>query len=244
MKIPLKNVSLVAVASTHHNATIKALKYSSRFIEFGKILFFSEINPYPRKKFFKYVKTEKFNNISEWGKFIVFDLHKYISTPYIILIHADGFIVNPKKWTNKFLDFDYIGAPWPSPEDRVTFRDGQGKLIRVGNSVSLRSKKILELPTKLNLKWDNFLLNIPHEDGFLCVQHGSLLEKNGIKFAPLEVAAIFSREYPIPENKNVEPFLFHKWVGENKQYPNFIKHSFSNKFSNFLKNLWIKFKYK
>ena len=60
MKIPLKNVSLVAVASTHHIATIKALKYSSKFIEFGKILFFSEINPSPRENFFKYVKTEFF----------------------------------------------------------------------------------------------------------------------------------------------------------------------------------------
>jgi hypothetical protein len=243
MKIPLKNVSLVAVASTHHIATIKALKYSSRFIEFGNILFFSEINPSPKKKFFKYVKTEKFNNISEWGKFIVFDLHKYISTPYIILIHADGFIVNPRNWTTKFLDFDYIGAPWPIPKDFITFRDKQGKIFRVGNSVSLRSKKILELPTKLNLKWDNFMLNIPHEDGFLCVQHRSLLEQNGIKFAPLEIATIFSREYPVPENKNVEPFLFHKWIGENKKYPNFIKYSFYDKSFNFLKNLWIHWKY-
>ncbi len=239
MKINLKNVSLVAVASTHHTATVKALEYSCRFIEFGKVLFFSEINPCPQKKFFKYVKTVKFNNISEWGKFIVFDLHKYINTPYVILIHADGFIVNPKKWKNEFFEFDFIGAPWPLPKDPISFRDNKGKIFRVGNSVSLRSKKILELPSKLNLSWNNFTLNIPHEDGFLCVQHRSLLEKNGIKFAPIEVAAIFSREYPLPENRNVEPFLFHKWIGENKKYPNFIKLTFSNKLYNFFKNFWV-----
>ena len=244
MKISLKNVSLVAVASTHHIATIKALRFSSKYIDFGKILFLSEINPCPQKKFFTYVKTEKFNNISEWGKFIVFDLYKYISTPYIILIHADGFIVNPKNWDNKYLEFDYIGSPWPLPKDSISFRDKQGKIFRVGNSVSLRSKKILELPSKLKLKWNNFILDIPHEDGFLCVQQRSLLEKNGIKFAPVEVAALFAREYPIPENKNVEPFLFHKWVGENKKYPNFIRHSLYKKFYNFLKNLMIQFRIK
>lgn len=244
MKIILKNVSLVAVASTNHVATIKALKYSSKHIEFGEILFFSEINPCPKRKFFKYVKTEKFNNISEWGKFIVFDLYKHINTPYIILIHADGFIVNPKSWMNTFLDFDYIGAPWPLPRDPISFRDECGKIYRVGNSVSLRSKKILELPSKLKLSWGNFILNIPHEDGFLCVQHRDLLEKKGMKFAPIEIAAYFAREYPIPENRGIEPFLFHKWIAENKKYPNFIKVNLRNKIINFFKNLWVKSKYK
>ena len=25
----------------------------------------------------------------------------------------DGHIVNPHLWTNEFLKYDYIGAPWP-----------------------------------------------------------------------------------------------------------------------------------
>jgi hypothetical protein len=124
--IKLNNISLVAVASTQHIATIEALKYSSKDIAFNEILFFSEINPCPTDNFFRYVKTRKFNNISEWGEFIIFELHKYISSQYIILIHADGFIVNPHKWSNKFFKYDYIGAPWPLPKDTASFRDASG----------------------------------------------------------------------------------------------------------------------
>ena len=240
--IKLNNISLVAVASTQHSATIEALKYSSKDIAFNEILFFSEINPCPTDNFFRYVKTRKFNNISEWGEFIIFELHKYISSPYIILIHADGFIVNPNKWSNKFFKYDYIGAPWPLPKDTVSFRDASGNICRVGNSVSLRSKKILELPSKLNLEWKNFILNIPHEDGFLCAQHKILLEQHGIKFAPLKTAVLFAREYRIPENVGVEPFIFHKWKGENSKFPNFTKQKLYKKFFNIIRKFIMKFK--
>lgn len=239
--VKLNNISLVAVASTHHRATIEALKYSSKEITFGEVLFFSETNPCPTDNFFRYIKTRKFNNISEWGEFIVFELHKYISTPFIILIHADGFIVNPHKWSNDFLKYDYIGAPWPLPKDKVSFRDANGEICRVGNGVSLRSKKILELPSKLNLEWKSFILNIPHEDGFLCAQHKVMLQQNGIKFAPLETAIFFSREYRIKENIGVEPFIFHKWKGENSKFPNFTDQKFHNKIFNLIKKIIMKF---
>ena len=42
-----------------------------------------------------------------------------------------------------------------------------------------------------------------------------------MKIAPLEVAKDFGREHPIPENENVDPFIFHKWYGPNRDYPQF-----------------------
>ena len=54
-------------------------------------------------------------DVDEWGKFIIYDLYKFIKTNYILLIHPDGFVVNPELWDKKFKDFDYIGAPWPPP---------------------------------------------------------------------------------------------------------------------------------
>ncbi len=52
-----------------------------------------------------------------------------------------------------FLNYDYIGAPYPLPQDNFSYRDIDGNLIRVGNSVSLRSKKLLDLPIQLDLEW-------------------------------------------------------------------------------------------
>lgn len=233
--INLKKVSLVAITSVQHLPTIEALRYSAKDINFGEVLFFSEKDPCPNETFFRHIKTKKFTNVSEWGEFVIFELHKFINTPYIILIHADGFIVNPSKWTNKFLKYDYIGSPWAESLHPIAFKDANGNNCRVGNSVSLRSKKILELPTKLNLRWGDFILNLPHEDGFLCAQHKVLLESKGIKFAPLEIAVHFGREYQLPENIGISPFLFHKWQGENKYFPNFLNEKIHDKYLKFFK---------
>jgi len=230
----LPNVTLVAIATTEVEATSMAIKYSCRDIVFGRVLLIGNYNPNPNSNEYDFIKIQAFKNISEWGRFIVFELYKYIYTDFVILIHADGFIVNPNKWTNEFLKYDYIGSPWPLSDHPIAFRDALGNPCRVGNSVSLRSKKILELPTKLKLKWKNFIMNFPNEDGYLCAQHKILLESKGVKFAPLEIAIHFGRESQIPENIGISPFLFHKWAGENKAFPNFTKKTHIN-FLNLIK---------
>lgn len=219
----ISNVTLVAVATTEVEATVEALIYSTRQICFDRVMLISSYNPSPENTAYCHYKIEPFKNVGEWGRFIVFDLHKYISTDYVILIHADGFIVNPSKWSEVFKQYDYIGAPWPLPRDNFSYRDNLGNIIRVGNSVSLRSLKMLRLPSSLELDWESVDHGFFHEDGFLCVQNRHILQSHGIKFAPLEVACRFSREATLTENRDIEPFAFHKWKGKNKKYPDFRK---------------------
>jgi hypothetical protein len=220
----LPNVTLVAVATTDVEATCQALNYSVKSLKFGRVLLISNYDPNPNSRTYEHIEIEPFESVGEWGEFIVFDLYKYIDTDFIILIHADGFIVNPEKWDDDFLKYDYIGAPWPIPKDSHSFRDYYGNIIRQGNSVSLRSFKILEIPSKLKLKWEakeGFF----HEDGYLCVVKRHLLIGNGVEFAPLDIACKFSHEIPIPELKGIRPFAFHKWKGENKMYPKFGRYN-------------------
>lgn len=223
----LDSITLVCVTSTSLEASLKALKHSSKKIKFKRVLLISNTVPGSLNKYdgieFIHIET-KFNNTNEWGRFIIFDLYKFIDTDFICLIHDDGFIVNPNSWSNKFLNFDFIGAPWPLPNlknDRY-FRDDDNNLIRVGNSVSLRSKRLLELPTKLGLKWED-PYGFYHEDGFLCVQKRKILKENNIKFADFETALYFSREKTLPQNRHIKPFAFHKWSGMNIFYPCFNK---------------------
>jgi len=235
----LDNVALLAVATTEVEATVEAIKYSLKEISFEEVLLISNINPDPSSKLYNFIEIEPFRNVSDWGKFIVFDLFRYINTDFIILIHADGFIVNPGKWNKDFLKYDFIGAPWPLPKDNFSYRDFYGNIIRVGNSVSLRSKKFLELPTKMGLSWDDAEDSMFHEDGFLTVQNRHLLEREGVKFAPLSIAKYFSKEATIPENKGIETFLFHQWFGENKNYPCFgSKKNLTQRIFSRLKNLF------
>lgn len=225
--IEFNNISLVCVTSVSIKASLKALVYSSKKIKFKKILFISNILPdnFENFKNVNFVKiNETFNNTKEWGRFIIFDLYKYIETDYICLIHDDGFIVNPDSWSENFLKYDYIGAPWPIPKKKYDkfFRDSDNKLIRVGNSVSIRSKKLLELPSQLGLQWTD-PYGYFHEDGFLCVQNRKILIDNGIKFAGFHDSLLFSREKTLINNINIKPFAFHKWYGMNIFYPCFNK---------------------
>lgn len=219
-KIRLPQVTLVAMASKEVEETVEALKFSSRGIEFAEVKLLSHYTPFNIDCSIKFHRIQKNKDVAEWGKKIIYDLHKYINTEFIVLVHADGFVVNPEMWQANFLNYDYIGAPWPLPSDNFSFRDVNGDIVRVGNSVSLRSKRILELPSRLGIPWESDH-GFFHEDGFLCVKNRHILIKHGIKFAPLEVAKYFSHETMMPEIKNIKPFAFHKWAGTNANYPKF-----------------------
>lgn len=205
--LKLSNITLCTLGSEKYRPqNQKALDYSSQEIEWGAV---------------KNIIVDNSNSIDQWNRAVIYDLHKHIDTEFAMFIHPDGFVVHPESWDDKWLNYDYIGAPWPLPTDHYSYRDDKGKLVRVGNSVSLRSKKIMELPTKLDLEWKIYYGNF-NEDGFLCCHNRSILEENGVKFAPIEVAKYFSRENTMAENRNVvKPFAFHRHHYNNRDYPNF-----------------------
>ena len=206
--LDLKNVSLACVTSVNLDRAIKALNFSKRLINFGEVLLLTD-----KDVFSEGIKTIKIDPIDYIGysRFISYELHKHISTSHVILIQDDGFISSPEKWRGSFLDYDYIGAPFPIPHesDNISYRDPFGNLIRVGNGgFSLRSKKLLELPSKLNLEWKAYY-GFHNEDGFFSVHNRHILEENGCKFAPVEVASLFSHEYVTKETEGIIPFGFH-----------------------------------
>jgi hypothetical protein len=214
--INLENVTLIAVACVRVERTLKALKYSKKNINFKsvKLLTNEEIDD-------DEIEIIKINNLDyeQYNKFIVYDLYKHIDTTHALIIQDDGFVVNPEKWDNVFLNYDYIGAPWPLPNDSFSYRDPFGNIIRVGNGgFSLRSKKILSLAENLNLEWKSYF-GFYNEDGFFTCHNRNLYEENGCKFAPVKIASLFSHEIQIPETQGIIPFGFH---GKNNIYNNLI----------------------
>jgi len=220
--LKLPDVTLIAVTSVKLYETIKALTYSMRDIEFGEVVLVTHRKPLGLPKGITYKHTEKITDIDKFNYLIAYELGSFVNTDYIILVHYDGFIVHPEMWRNEFLQYDYIGSPWPLPTaEHSTYYDEDGNVCRVGNSVSLRSKRLLEYPKKAGLEWKPAADGFYNEDIFLCCMNKVRIEKAGMKFAPIEVASLFGREHTIPETEGVTPFLFHKWWGENRDFPRF-----------------------
>ncbi len=219
-KIQLPNVTLVAMATRNVEETLQALNYSCRGVKYGRVKLLSHYTPYGLDKNIEFIRIEKIKSIDDWSYKIIYELNQYIDTEFALLVHADGFVVNSSSWKDEFLDYDYIGAPWPLPTDNFSYRDAHGNIVRVGNSVSLRSKRLLELPIKLNMHWEPYH-GYWNEDGFICAKNKHFYEAEGMKFAPLDVAKYFSHEAMIPEVKDIKPFAFHKWAGSNRNYPRF-----------------------
>lgn len=195
MKINLPTVTLIALTGIAYQPEEhkKAIDKCCEGIDFGAV---------------KVITDSRVTNVDAWNKLIIYDLWRYVETSHAFLFHADGYIINPFLWQDKWLDYDYCGAPWPLPTDDYSYRTPKGEIIRVGNSVSIRSKKLLKLPTELGLEFKPYYGNT-NEDGKLCVEWRDILMEHGIKFAPLEVAKYFSKEHEIPENEGIETFAYH-----------------------------------
>jgi len=218
--VNLPNVTLVALTSVRIPQTIKALEYSCNGVNFGSVKLLTDIIPDYLPDNISHEFTEKSSNIDEWNYNIIYNLSKHIDTEFALLIHDNGFVVNPDSWKDEFLEYDYIGAPWPLPKDNFSYRDINGNIIRQGNSVSLRSKKLLDIPNKLKLEWKPFH-GYTNEDGFICVNYRHKYLDEGCKFADIDVAKYFSHETMLPELIDIKPFVFHNYNGTNSIYPKF-----------------------
>jgi hypothetical protein len=189
-KLDLKNTTLCAVACTQVPETILALKKSMVGIEYAEVILITHEDLNLENEGIKVVKIEKLD-YKGYNYFIIYTLKDYIKSDFVLIVQHDGYVLRPNKWNNKFFEYDYIGAPWPKDLHFAA----NGKNIRVGNGgFTFRSKKLLNILSDLDLPFSDFGTGFFHEDGIICLGYGERLEKEGIKFAPVEIASMFSRE--------------------------------------------------
>lgn len=225
-----KNVTLICVAGVQIHKAILALLISSFKVNFEKVILVTpHLKPLHRGKF--YVERPLDSNLEsliEYNKYILYKLFYHVETQHCLLIQADGFVVNGSMWREEFCAYDYIGAPWPLEEKRYV--DPWGNHQRVGNGgFSLRSKKLLQVPQKVEIPWEvnqgsfykHFDQGAYSEDGNICVHNRHIFEQQGCKFAPLEVAILFSRELDLPDCEFGKTLGFHRY--KRKKVKNIVK---------------------
>lgn len=210
--------------------SLRALEISSSYFNFNSVKFISTYKPFDSKADF--IKINKLD-LSEYSDFLMKKLFNFVDSDFCLLVQSDGFIVRPDLWDFNFLNYDYIGAPWPKhwPMSHIN---------RVGNGgFSIRSKRFLDCVSKLDDNLSDEMKNLSKkmqhknlkpekiEDNFICVYKKAELIKKGIKYAPVNLASKFSIENPIDENNFGNSFGFH---GLNQYNINFYNKILYNSF--------------
>lgn len=202
--LDLKDVTLTIITSVKIEQNVKAMLKSMEGIKYGAVKFISDVKP-DLPETVEYISCDKLS-YDGFSEYTFLKLWQHIDTSHSLLVHHDGFVVRPDLWDNEFLNFDYIGAPWAWSDSSYLTDDGEH--VEVGNGgVCLRSKKILELPTKLGIPLSH-RQGFYNDDGNFCVYYRKLFLENGIKYASKELAANFSTEAWIP-GLSRESFAFH-----------------------------------
>jgi len=131
-----------------------------------------------------------FTNIQDHDAWVMKKLPDHINTDFYMTVQPDGYIINGSAWTDDFLQFDLIGAPW--------FWDNV-----VGNmAFCIRSTKLGK-----ELQSEEYPETFPM-DVNICRKYREALEKKGFTWAPAEIAAKFSVEN--------QPYIGSLgWHGEN-----------------------------
>ncbi len=198
MKKQLKSVTLLGVDCVNIDRLILAADICQNEFEFADVKLLSSLpSADPRV-----VPIKKIPSTKAYSKFAIAELDSYVDTPHVLVIQYDGFILNPSAWSDEYLKYDYIGAPWLVQDWSVRdfgFPPGLLRSLVVGNGgFSLRSKKFTALSAEL-VKLRSFKQYHP-EDVVLCVHNRQLLESRGIQFAPVPLARQFSFEAESKDN--------------------------------------------
>ena len=127
--------------------------------------------------------------------------NKYITDDFCLNVQHDSTIIGTDYWTDEYLEYDYIGAPWPmniiQSSDMVAGRIDEIPNVVGNGGFSLRTRKFVEEG------WEH-----KNEDLNICVFNYETMTNNGIRFAPPELAGKFSVEHPTKYNVFSRDLLF------------------------------------
>jgi hypothetical protein len=195
-KLYLPDVTLVMIETISHKLGRMAIEECLAKVDFGDVLIFTD-------------RPEEFASLGvcihevpnwptklQYAQFRWGEVASHLRTSHALFIEWDAWIWDETMWTNKFLDYDYIGPPWKYDEPNKNVGGGGFCLV------STRLKRYLrDNPT-------NYPCPIISDDWLLCCEYRPRLEAEGFKWAPEKLAYQFAIEYYRP-SPTLRAFGFH-----------------------------------
>ena len=187
----LSNVTLLCVETRDPNLAHWAIDRCLSGAQFAKVVLITNLQRISNKRAdIEYIQAPQIRTTKDYSDFLLTDLDQYVEGTHVLVIQWDSFVIHPELWTNKFLNYDYIGPVWPHhPKNPV----GNG-------GFSLRSVKLLNA-----IKRPEFFKKHP-EDYCICVDNKVFLEQVcDIRIAPANVA----EQFAVERSQWHEAFGFH-----------------------------------
>lgn len=188
--LPLPDVTLVLVDTDAHVLSRMAIEETLTRIEPGEILIFSDddqkMGDLPVRK------IAPLKGVGDWAAMIWRHVPMFLNTSHALIQQWDSWVIDEQMWSDAWLQYDYIGAPWPWIQDAMNVGNG---------GFSLRSKRLLQRLHQMDMS------PTADEDAVLCRTLRPELEKEGFTWAPRDVAVLFSYEHGRPILHNT--FGFH-----------------------------------
>lgn len=120
-------------------------------------------------------------NMKNQNECLVREVPDCVVCDHILSVHWDGYIINPQLWSEDFLKYDWIGAPWPLKNlPNPNWRVGSGGFF-------LCSKEIAAW-------WQSICNQEEPFDWQIGALYRDKFENLGMKFASLDVASKFAKE--------------------------------------------------
>jgi hypothetical protein len=179
-RLHLPTVTLAAATSVNVAATIAAMRACMEQVEFADCILLTDVDTPDLPTEIRVVPMDPLRSVMDYSRFMLTKLVEHIATPHVLVCQWDGFIVDASAWNPRFLDYDYVGAPWPQFADNYNVGNG---------GFSLRSRRLLEA-----MRDPAMIIGCP-EDVVICRTNRALLEeRHSIRFADVLTAADFAYE--------------------------------------------------
>jgi hypothetical protein len=150
-------------------------------VTFGDAILFSDKMYLPSSASIKLVVVPPLRGWEAVNRVWWHEVPELVKTSHFLIVQWDSWVLNAASWDPDWLQYDYIGAPWPWHQ-----------IYRVGNGgFSLRSRRLHDHLAHRRLRYP-----LAHpEDDALCRRYRPMLEAEGFMWAPESAARCFSFEH-------------------------------------------------
>lgn len=197
-RLSLPSVTLLCADCVDVSRAIAVVKHCKTLADFGAVKVLSN-----QQRNYPIIPIDPLTSLVMYSVWMLTECHKYIDTDHVLVVQRDGWILNPDKWEDDWLQYDYL-APVFNQYDIV----GSG-------GFSMRSKRLMQAVAAMFPAWDGTEATAEqiqrqaglYEDGVIAFSDDL---RSRFNFAPVIVGNRFAQGGNLnPANHNPQPFGFH-----------------------------------